>query len=162
MQADYTQQIQDAFNSLPKVVQEAITDADIQAQLRQLAKSYSLHLDKWVELENEIMLAIVGISEPRDLPENIVERVGLTHEQAVKITQAVAAIVFDPIQEKLKTQVGEAKSTLESIDSQDQEVPKTPLDISKFSGAPLEPQTYSPKAQKNYPASTDPYHEPVE
>ncbi len=158
-EADIQQQIKDAYNSLPKVVQETIANADVQAKLRELSKAYSLHLDKWRLLENEIMLALLGITEPQDLPENIVKDVGLTPEQANKITEAVIAIVFDPIQESLKEQVGEAQSTLETID--DTTPAKNPIDISKFSEAPTNPSTYTPKVNSTSKVD-DPYHEPIE
>jgi hypothetical protein len=160
MQEDTKQQIQDAFNALPKVVQDVITSSDIKDKLRQLSKAYSLHLDKWMVLENEIMMALLGITEPEDLPSNIVKHVGLTQEQAAKITEAVVSIVFNPIQEQLKGRVGDSQSTLESIDTQSTK-PKQPIDISKFTGAPTDPSAYTPPT-KSVNNATDPYHEPIE
>ena len=161
MQTETQQQIQDAFNSLPEVVQDVITSSDIKDKLRQLSKAYSLHLDKWMVLENEIMMALLGITEPEALPSNIVSHVGLSQEQAAKITEAVVSIVFDPIQERLKQGVGESQSTLESIDNAESNKTKRPIDISKFAGAATDPYVYTPPTKSTSTAS-DPYHEPIE
>ncbi|MCD5384656.1 MAG: hypothetical protein LRZ97_01945 [Candidatus Pacebacteria bacterium] len=156
MSEDNKQQIQDAYAALPKVVQDVITDSDVQAKLRELSKVYSLHLDKWTILENEIMMALLGINEPQDLPSNIVSNVGLTKEQATKITEAVISIVFDPIQDELKSEVGKSKSALEAIDAREK------IDISKFSKASVDPGTYAPTTKKTHRQIADPYLEPLE
>lgn len=151
--------LKDAFTSLPKVLQDAITNADIQANLRKLAKVHKLHLDKWTVLENEIMMALLGITDPTDLPHAISEQVGIPLEQAQQISSSVAEIVFDPIQDELKGEVGESRSTLENIDYQ---AVKDPIDISKFSPAHSDPIQYHPKTTKKYADNNDPYHELIE
>ncbi len=163
------QALKDAFLALPKVLQEAITNADVQANLRKLADVHKLHLDKWVVLENEIMMALLGITDPNDLPYAISEQVGIPLEQAQQITNSVAEIVFDPIQNELKGKVGEHKSTLENIDyspihtKQDHPITtKNKIDISKFSPAPTNPVEYKPQTTKKYADNNDPYHEPIE
>jgi len=151
--------LQDAFLALPQVLQEAITNADVQANMRKLAEVHKLHLDKWNILENDIMLALLGISDINELPENISTHINIPLEQAQQITNSVAEIVFDPIQDELKLEVGESRSTLENIDYQKQ---KGPIDISKFSPAPSDPVQYKPRTTKKYADNNDPYHEPIE
>ncbi len=152
------QQIEDAFTNLPQVLQDAVTDADVQAKLRALADVHKLHLDKWTILEDEIMKGLLGITNIDELAQNIQEKVGLSSQQATEISNSVVKIVLIPIQDKLHTEVGESQSTLESIDSQ----AKPKIDITKFTGAPTEPQEYQPDTPKKYVANNDPYHESVE
>ena len=168
---DSDQILKDAFLSLPKVLQEAITNADVQANLRKLADVHKLHLDKWTILENEIMMALLGITSAQELPHAISEQVGIPLDQAQKITNSVAEIVFDPIQDELKGEIGESQSTLEKVDSAVRQsaaqapLPKKPggpIDISKFTPAPTDPAEYKPKTTKKYADNNDPYHEPIE
>ncbi len=154
---EQNQQLSDAFSSLPKVLQDSISSADVQAKLRELAKVHKLHLDKWAILENEIMMALLGLTEPNELAQNISREVGLPMEKALEITDSVVKIVFNPIQEQLHASLGESKSTLESIDSS-----QSTIDISKFSPAPTEPDIYKPKSDKKYADDNDPYHEAIE
>ena len=159
------QALKDAFLALPKVLQKAITDAHVQANLRKLAEKYKLHLDKWTVLENEIMLALLGITNAADLPHAIQEQVGIPLEQAQEITDAVSRIVFDPIQEELKQEVGESKNILETADTTQPKYikkQKQPIDISKFTTAPTDPTVYTPKTPKKYTDNHDPYLEPID
>jgi len=165
MKTETEQQLKDAFTSLPKVLQEAITNADVQANLRKLADVHKLHLDKWTILENEIMMALLGITDPNDLAHAISEQVSIPLVQAQQITNSVAEIVFDPIQDELKGEVGEHKSTLENIDAPSaaqQPQANGAIDISKFSPAPTDPAKYKPQTTKKYADNNDPYHESVE
>ncbi len=145
--------LKDAFLRLPKILQETITDSDVQDKLRKLASKYELHIDKWDVLENEIMMTLLGISEPEKLAENIATEVGIGIEQAQKIADDVGQIVFSPIQTELRNNVGEPQNIVEKS--------RKPIDISKFIGASTNPTSYTPKA-KAQKQSTDPYQEPVE
>jgi hypothetical protein len=143
--------LKDAFLSLPKVMQDTITDSDVQSKLHQLSKKYNLHIDKWKILENEIMMALLGISEPEDLAKNINTEADVSMDMALQIANDVGKIVFNPIQQKLKNNIQPQENIIEKS--------KKPIDISKFlGGASADPSSYTPKAYTN----TDPYQEPVE
>ena len=168
---DSDQVLKDAFLSLPKVLQEAITNADVQANLRKLAEVHKLHLDKWTILENEIMMALLGITSAADLPHSISEQVGIPLDQAQEITNSVAEIVFDPIQDEIKGEIGESQNILEKVDATVQKnanqeeafiKSKAPIDISKFTPAPTDPAEYKPKTVKKYADNNDPYHEAID
>lgn len=151
--------VKEAFERLPAVLRDAISSSDVQASLRKLADTYKLHLDKWDILENEIMMALLGITDPNRLMANIMQEVGLPKEQALAITKDVAAIVFDPIQSKLRAEVGEARSAVEEADATTLRTRHT-IDLSKFTQTPVDPKAYEPQTQHAY-ASDDPYHEPL-
>ena len=143
--------LKDAFLNLPKVMQDTITDSNVQAKLRQLSSKYDLHIDKWGILENEIMMTLLGISEPEKLAENISNEVGISLDQAMAISNDVGEIVFTPIQNKLKKSVSDDQPIVEKA--------KGPIDINKFlGGASADPKSYTPKAQTK---TVDPYQEPI-
>ncbi len=158
----YTQEIEDALANMPELVRETILNADIKSKLRELAKAHSLHYDKWIDLEDEILKALVGITDPNDLPKNIMEATGLSFDKTARIMEAVMAIVFDPIQDRLRDEIGGSQSTLEQIDTTELKT-KEKIDISKFTNAPTDPSVYTPKAKSvNKKTSDDPYLEPIE
>jgi hypothetical protein len=124
-QDDLNAQIQERFKELPPVVQNAVTSADIQKHLRELADVEKLHVDQWQLLENNVMLTLLGFQEVTTLPENLQEDLGITVEQARKLTEEISRIVFEPVRQELernlehpeahqkeKTDVAEARSRL--------------------------------------------------
>lgn len=148
--------IQDAFNRLPEVVQDAITDGHVRPAMRALSDKYNLHLDKWTILENEIMFALLGLSDPAELTEHIANQVRIPTEQAASIASDVSRDIFGPIQQNLQ------KSLTPNGGKDGVSYTKEPIDISKFSATPVDPKAYVPPTRPLYPASNDPYHEPVE
>jgi hypothetical protein len=102
---EFADAIKERFKILPKVVQSAITSADIEKHLRELADTHKLHLDQWQLLENQVMLALLGIHETKDLEKNIENEVGVAHDIAVALTVDISRIVFEPIREELERQL---------------------------------------------------------
>jgi len=97
-----TQIIQERFAELPPAVQAAVTDASVEKKLRALATKYKLHLDKWVLLENEIMMTLLGIDEPENMAKNVAEEVGVSQDVAQQIVNDIALQVFKPIREQMQ------------------------------------------------------------
>lgn len=97
--------IQERFVRLPKVVQDAITSADIEAHLRELSTSHKLHLDQWQLLENEVMLTLLGFEQPENLASNIQKEVGISAEDAQSLAQDISTVVFEPIRQKLEQEL---------------------------------------------------------
>src|ERR1700761_2951610 len=99
---DLQQQIADRFKQLPKVVQDAITSADVEKRMRELADTQKLHLDQWEALENEEMLTLLGFQPIDELEKNIKSEVGVTDEVAKALTESISKIVFEPIRGELE------------------------------------------------------------
>jgi hypothetical protein len=97
--------IAERFKQLPKVVQDAITSADVEQRMRALADTQKLHLDQWEALENEVMLALLGFQPIEDLQKNIKSEVGVTDEMAKTLTEEVSKIVFEPVRQELERQL---------------------------------------------------------
>jgi hypothetical protein len=94
--------LKERFVALPKVVQDAITSADIEKHLRELANIHKLHLDQWGALENEVMLAILGIQRMEDLEQHIKAEVGLDDATAHALAEDISRIVFAPVRQELE------------------------------------------------------------
>lgn len=111
---DSNQIIKDAFENLPKVVQDVLTSSDLSAKLQGMAKKHNLHLDKWSLLENEIALALLGITDPVDLAGNIAKNVGVEATLAQHITNDGVEMIFEPIRIELEKAV-EKKNQKEGV-----------------------------------------------
>lgn len=99
---DFNKQLEERFAQLPKVVQDAITSADVEKHLRELAETHKLHLDQWEKLENEVMLALLGFQRAEDLAENIQKEVNVDASTAAQIAADISTIVFVPIRQELE------------------------------------------------------------
>ena len=104
-EVDLNEQLGEQFKTLPKVVQDAITSADVQKHMRELANAHKLHLDQWQTLENEVMLALLGIQPTDDLEKNIKNEVGVSDETAKSLATDISKIVFEPIRAELERQL---------------------------------------------------------
>ena len=102
---DLNEQLGEQFKQLPKVVQDAITSADIQKRMRDLADTHKLHIDQWQLLENEVMLALLGLQPTEDLAKNIKNEVGTSDEIAKLLAADISKIVFEPIRAELEQQL---------------------------------------------------------
>lgn len=119
------QQLQEAFSQLPPVVQRAITSATVEKRLRELSTKHNLHLDQWQGLENEVMLALLGIQPVETLQKNLEKEVHVDTNTAQALTDAVSKEIFEPIRQELerglehpearKKEMSEVDATRESM-----------------------------------------------
>ena len=99
------QQIQEHFVQLPKVLQDAITSADIEQHLRAVSDAHKLHLDEWSLLENQVMLTLMGLQRAEDLAQNIQNKVGVDATTAAALALDISRVVFDPVRAELERQL---------------------------------------------------------
>ena len=98
-------QLKEVFDSLPKPIQKAITSADVQKQLRELANTQKLHLDQWETMEDEVLMTLFGLKPIADLEKNIQNEVGVSHEVAAALAAGVSKVVFEPIRQELEREL---------------------------------------------------------
>src|SRR3989344_1371149 len=85
------EELKTRFLELPEAVQDAITSADVDSRLRELSVTHKLHLDQGQKLENEVMLALLGIQSLEKLEENIKNEVGVPAETASALPLSACA-----------------------------------------------------------------------
>ncbi len=164
-------QMQERFKQLPKPVQEAITSADVQKHLRELADTHQLHLDQWTALENEVMLSLLGFEPMEDLPSNIQKEVGVDATAAAAIAADISKIVFEPIRGELErkldhpdavaaasTSVDAVRTTILASEKAAEVTPAAPAPIAGQSVAtpivPATPPTPTPSVQVERASAT--------
>jgi len=99
------EQFAERFKKLPKVVQNAITSADVQKRMRTLAEEHKLHIDQWSVLETEVRLALYGFQRVEDLPKNLQSELGIDESVAQTLAADISNIVFKPIREELEREL---------------------------------------------------------
>lgn len=171
-QGDLDTQLKERFQMLPKVVQDAITSADVDAHLRKLADTHKLHLDQWQKLENEVMLALLGFEHVEDLEKNIQQEIGVTAEVAHALVGDVNTIVFEPIRQELErglshpeaqaAQVSGAEAARTQILSQSHEGETPPANVVSATPPapvlqPATPPTPAPETKVARPSQSTEY-----
>src|SRR5579872_2168786 len=102
MAEDTTQLVQQRFAELPGEVKAAIESNDLGNKVRTIGARHQLHIDQTGELEDEVMLAMLGFSELEDMAGRISTALRVPPEVAQKIAQEVSNEIFTPIRESLK------------------------------------------------------------
>lgn len=97
-----TAQLQQRFQQLPKVVQDAIQSADIEKHMRALAETQKLHIDQWQSLDNVVLLTLLGFQRVENLQERIKKEVGVDDATAASLSENISKIVFEPVREELE------------------------------------------------------------
>src|SRR3989338_2445009 len=135
---EFNELVKERFAKLPKVVQAAITSADVQKRLRELADTHKLHLDQWEALENEVQYTLLGIQPSEDLVANLKSEVGVAEEVAQALAADISKIVFEPIRQELERELGNENAVAEK--TTDMETLRTQT-LRKFSEQSISPPT---------------------
>lgn len=177
-QDQVNEQLRVRFKELPKIVQDAITSADVAKELRKLADTHKLHIDQWQLLENNVMLTLLGLQETDTFAGELKEDLDITEEQAKSLTSEVSRIVFEPIRDKLAQEIkqkaeahknagsGDVSTQAEAHKKSDAIAPTTPPSAppdGKAVRAPIS-EAYKPgeRSAERRSVDEDPYREPIQ
>lgn len=180
MEEDIQKQIEARLAELPKDIQEAVLSTDLSSRIQAIGAKYQLHVDQIGILEEEVMMVMLGFSNPATFAEQLVEALQITPDVAGQLAQDIAGAIFLPIRESMQAFIDSQPeqeeleknsdrpqapdlSTLEILPPKTlPELPKAEVALSQPTAVttPLAPQPPAPQAPKKY--STDPYREPPE
>ncbi len=103
MELNYTKkQLLAAYDQLPELVREAISQINMVATIKAIGEKYQLHIDQTGDLSHEIGLVLVGLLSPTDFLQNIQRKLYLTSDQAKEIAATVNLEIFNRVQESVK------------------------------------------------------------
>ncbi len=151
---DLNKELAERFQTLPKVVQDAITSADVQKHMRDLAEHHKLHVDQWQVLENNVMLTLLGFQQVTELTQHLQKDLDVTNEVAVELATSISEFVFSPIRGEMERSLGhpsateEVVSDVEAVRTQEMNaahIGESPLPAAAPSAPPVAPGT--PPAQ---------------
>jgi len=137
------EQVDKAFKTLPPAVVQAMTIVNVGGKIGEIGKKFSLHVDSLGILNNEVLLAIIGVSKPESFLTNITQRMSVSRDMALEITKQVNETIFTPIRQKV-IQIKEATEPekterKEALKPQDApEIDHTEMSVLKNSGIELD------------------------
>ena len=94
--------IAERLAALPPDVKRAISDSRLDGQLLEVAQKNHLRVDESKVLENEVMLALLGVEPLSDFNSNFERHANLSPESAATVSDDVNRLIFAPIRESLK------------------------------------------------------------
>lgn len=100
------QLIAEALNFLPPALQRVITDEQTYTQLDTLAARHDISPEIWDVVENEIMMALLNITDPTTLEQNITSQANVSPEVVAELLKETEEIIFGPIQDELQEEFG--------------------------------------------------------
>ncbi len=94
-------QIKEQFLSLPKAVQDIITDSGWQFTIRDIIKKFNLRVDQGGVIEQETMFVMFGFEDADTFLENIQREAQLDKKTALALEEEVARVIFAPLRKAL-------------------------------------------------------------
>ena len=144
--------LQEQIKKLPPEVQDAIASPDLKKKIGEIGNKNKLHIDQVGLLEDEVLLVMIGIEDPADFPDNIVQHVKLETSVAGKVAEDVAQQIFLPIREAMKKFMGEDSTPPASKNPSAMNMGKSVVMPSSVASAP-KPTVTTPQASVPAPAS---------
>jgi len=102
MEQDAIQQVQQRLAELPADVQAAIQSSDLHTKITTIGAKYQLHIDQVGELEDEVMLAMLGFAPLEGLGAQLTRGLNLAPDVGEKLAADIHTQIFASIRESMK------------------------------------------------------------
>lgn len=102
MEQDAIVKIQQRLAELPADVQAAIQSSDLHAKVTTIGGKYQLHIDQLGELEDEVMLAMLGFAPIEGMGARFAQTLRLTPQVGEQLAGDINAQIFGSIRESMK------------------------------------------------------------
>src|SRR3989344_1638925 len=100
---EYTkEELEKKFNSVPENIQGLILDENFGPAITLLCKELGVDAVKALDVEDETLHVLIGISDPKDFIHNIQTKIGVDEEKARAIAEKVNDEIFQLVKESLK------------------------------------------------------------
>ncbi len=94
--------IQEQYAKLPKQLQDAIQSSHVNDMIGAIAAQNKLHIDQIGEFENEVMLLMMGFTDPIEFVGELQRTLGVNSEVALKIATDTNEQILLPIRERME------------------------------------------------------------
>lgn len=101
-------QIKEAYHNLPDLVREIIDGSEWEKSIRNITNKYKLLINQGLLLEDETLLVMLGLSDPKDFVQTISSEADIDPQVAKQIGKDIEDEVFVKIREALQEQTGES------------------------------------------------------
>ena len=97
------EQINDAFNNLPRNLRRSIYDVNVSEAIEEIGKKYKLHIDALGILETRVDWVLIGLIKTRDLYMTLREDLGMESSKVNQIIKDLNKKIFTPVREEYKS-----------------------------------------------------------
>ena len=97
--------IEEETKKLPKIWQDAINFSKWDNITEEIGKKFLLTDEEINNLQTETFLILIGLEEQDSFTSNIESNIGLSKNEALKITEEIKKEIFEPISKKLEEDV---------------------------------------------------------
>jgi hypothetical protein len=158
---DISAVLKQRFALLPKAVQHAILSSNIERHLQELSKEHKLHLDQWVNLENEVMMVLLGLRPLDELSGRIRAETGVSAEDAAHIAQKVSESIFEPIRRELERELSNPNAKPEEVSPEEARRQEMLAEAHAEEARDQAPDAAAAPAAPAPKLQGDPYREPI-
>lgn len=102
MEQDAVTKIQQRLAELPEDVRAAIQSSELHTTIATIGAKYQLHIDQVGELEDEVMLAMLGFAPLESLGARLSQALRLTSQVGEQLAGDINTQVFGSIRESMK------------------------------------------------------------
>lgn len=158
MPSEAEQLVAKRLSELPADVQQAILSVDVGKKIQTIGAMFGLHIDQLGLLEDEVMLVMLGFTDPNNFADALVDHLHIPKEISLQITAEISSAVFIPIRESMQAFM--SVRAQQSTASQPHQ-PATTATQRAFTQPIVTPAASKPPGSER-PYTADPYREPVE
>jgi len=151
------QQINKAFDELPRILNKALLETDIETKEIEIQNKYKIHLDKLTILSNYITLTLIGVMKEKEFEEKILNDLGLSREDSLNIIKDVNEMIFLEVRNKMK-EIEEKENLFKGFDN----IPNTPTDTHTYIPIPVPPYNKKVEEKNEVPVNLPTLEEKVE
>ena len=94
-------EINKAFESLPKNLEKAIFAIDYQQRIQEISKKNVLAIDKIGLIESQVTLILIGLAKPEDFGKDVLEATSLPKETINAVVRDINEQIFKPIRARM-------------------------------------------------------------
>jgi hypothetical protein len=94
--------LSEQFSKLPPELQSALQSPQLPEQVKIIGEKHQLHLDQIGKLKDEVVMFMMGFSEPEDLLSHLVNDIGVSMQAAGEIASEISQEIMIPIRDSLK------------------------------------------------------------
>lgn len=94
--------IAEAFAQAPDYIQSFISSGKYEEFIERVRATENIPQEALGTVSDEILMMLLGMTEPQALPENLQNEAGLTKEQAASIVARTNRDIFAPLQEEIQ------------------------------------------------------------
>lgn len=161
MSSETNEIIKEQFKTLPKVIQDTITNSNWQEKIRRVVKNNNLHVDQGAAIENLVLITMLGIETPDTFVQNAKEYAGVSDDQAYTISNEVEREIFGDIRRKLIS-ITETADTVADVDREaNSQLNRVAQDIENEVKINSKPSLKNKIPTDYFEKKEDPYKEPI-